>query len=269
MESSIDGKSFLIVGGSSGIGLAAATALATQGANVALVGRNRGRAESAAKALETTYGVRAVAVPGDSSVSQAEADRFVKEAVSSIGPIAGLAVTTGTDLEHSRRPLEQMTDDDWAAAFQDLLMGTVRPCLAVLPYLIEQRSGAVVTTAAYSVHAPDRAAIPYSTFKAAVALFTKGLARSYGGDGIQANCVCPGAVETDALHALRQRFADEKGVPYEEALERVMTDDWELDIAMKRPAQPSEVGELMAFLLSGRARYLTGALVNIDGGTNF
>ena len=48
-----------------------------------------------------------------------------------------------------------------------------------------------------------------------------------------------------------------------------MTDDWELDIAMKRPAQPDEIGELVAFLLSGRARYLTGAHINIDGGTNF
>jgi len=269
VESTIAGKSFLIVGGTSGMGLAAATALAEQGARVALVGRNAERAHSAAESLAATYGVRAVAVPGDCSVNQAEADRFVAEAIEAIGPLAGLAVTTGTDLEHSRRPLDQMTDGDWAAAFEDLLMGTVRPCMAVLPHLIGQGSGALVTTAAYSVRAPDRAAIPYSTFKAAVALFTKGLARSYAGNGIQANCVCPGAVETAALHSLRQHFADAKGVPYDEALERVMTEDWELDIAMKRPAQPSEVGELMAFLLSGRARYLTGALINIDGGTNF
>ena len=126
-----------------------------------------------------------------------------------------------------------------------------------------------MTTAAYSVRAPDRAAVPYSALKAADAVFTKGLARSYGGQGIQANCVCPGVVETEKLHQMRAHFATQKGVPFEEALERVMTDDWELDIAMGRPAQPGEVGELMAFLLSGRAKYLTGALVNIDGGTNF
>jgi len=251
------------------MGFASATALAEQGANVALVGRDRERAESAATSLGSKFGVRAVAVPGDASGGQAEANRFVAEAVEAIGPLAGMAVTTGTDMEHSRRRLDQMTDDDWAAAFQDLLMGTVRPCQAVIPHLLERGSGAIVTTAAYSVRAPDRAAIPYSTFKAAVALYTKGLARTYGGEGIQANCICPGAVETEKLHALRQHFADEKGVRYEEALERVMTDDWELDIAMKRPAQPDEIGELVAFLLSGRARYLTGAQINIDGGTNF
>jgi NAD(P)-dependent dehydrogenase (short-subunit alcohol dehydrogenase family) len=76
-------------------------------------------------------------------------------------------------------------------------------------------------------------------------------------------------VETEVVHSLRQHFADAKGVPYDEALERAMTEDFELDVAMNRPGQLSEVGELMAFLLSGRARYLTGALVNIDGGTNF
>jgi NAD(P)-dependent dehydrogenase (short-subunit alcohol dehydrogenase family) len=213
VESSIDGKSFVVVGGTAGIGFAAAAALADQGANVALVGRDVERAESAAESLSSKYGVSAVAVPGDASLSLTEAKRFVAEAVGAIGPLAGMAVTTGTDLEHSRRPLDQMTDDDWAAAFEDLLMGTVRPCQAVIPHFVERGSGAIVTTAAYSVHAPDRAAIPYSTFKAAVALFTKGLARSYGGDGIQANCICPGAVETEKLHSLRQRFAAEKGVP--------------------------------------------------------
>ena len=58
-------------------------------------------------------------------------------------------------------------------------------------------------------------------------------------------------------------------MPYEEALERVMIEDWELVIAMRRPGQPAEVGELIAFLLSQRSGYLTGALINIDGGTNF
>ena len=263
------GNAYVVVGGTAGIGLASADALAGQGANVALVGRNPERAQAAAEWLTAKYGVRAVAVPGDSGSTQEEVQRFVGEAVVAVGPIAGLAVMTGTDTEHSRRPLEAMSDADWSAAFEDLLMGTVRSCQAIIPHFLERGSGAIVTTGAYSVRAPDRAAVPYSTFKAAVAVFTKGLARTYGAQGIQANCICPGAVETEKLHQMRAHFAKEKGVPYEEALERVMIEDWELDIAMGRPAQPREVGELVAFLLSQRAKYLTGALVNIDGGTNF
>jgi NAD(P)-dependent dehydrogenase (short-subunit alcohol dehydrogenase family) len=162
-----------------------------------------------------------------------------------------------------------MSDADWTSAFEDVLMGTVRSCQAILPHLIDRGSGSIVTTAAYSVRAPDRAAVPYSTLKAAVAVFTKGLARTYGAQGIQANCICPGAVETETLHEMRGQLAKEKGIPYEEAIERVMIEDWGLDTSMRRPGQPHEIGELVAFLLSQRAGYLTGALVNIDGGTNF
>lgn len=269
MGSGVAGKSFLIVGGTSGIGRAAAEVLAGEGANVALVGRNRERAETVAGDLRTKYNVRAMAIAGDASASQQETDRFVGEAVGALGDVAGMAVMTGTDTEHSRRPLDTMTDAHWAGAFEDLLMGTVRPCQAFIPYLLERGSGAIVTTAAYSVRAPDRLSIPYSTLKAAVAVYTKGLARTYGSRGIQVNCICPGVTETEVLRAWRAQFAEEKGLPYEEALERVMVEEWDLDVAMRRPGQPREVGEVVAFLLSQRAQYLTGALINIDGGTNF
>jgi NAD(P)-dependent dehydrogenase (short-subunit alcohol dehydrogenase family) len=71
------------------------------------------------------------------------------------------------------------------------------------------------------------------------------------------------------LHALRGILADERGWPFEEAIERIMVDEWHLDVALGRPGRSIEVGELVAFLLSERAAYLTGALINIDGGTTF
>jgi NAD(P)-dependent dehydrogenase (short-subunit alcohol dehydrogenase family) len=269
MGAGLGGNAYVIVGGTAGIGLASAHALAAQGADVVLVGRDPGRARDAAETVGRTYGVRAVPVVGDASSPQPDVDALVASAVDAVGPIAGVAVMTGTDRAHTRKPLDAMSDEDWAAAFEDLFMGTVRPCRAVVPYLLERGSGAIVTTAAQSVHAPDLTGIPYSTCKAAVALYTKGLARAYGARGIQANCICPGAVETETLHAARARYAEQRGLPYEEALERVLLDDYGLDISMHRLADPAEVGELVAFLLSGRAAYLTGALINIDGGTNF
>ena len=86
---------------------------------------------------------------------------------------------------------------------------------------------------------------------------------------MRANCVCPGAIETDGLRRLREQTAETRGIPLEGALEQIMVSEWGLDIALGRPGQPSEVGELIGFLLSPRAGYLTGALINIDGGTNF
>jgi 3-oxoacyl-[acyl-carrier protein] reductase len=102
-----------------------------------------------------------------------------------------------------------------------------------------------------------------------VAAFTKTIARDYGNQGVRANCVCPGAIETEGLAALRRQLAQARGVPPEGLLERVMVEEWHLDVALGRPGKPEEVGELFAFLLSPRAGYLTGALINIDGGTAF
>ena len=100
-------------------------------------------------------------------------------------------------------------------------------------------------------------------------IFTKNLAKTYGPQGIRANCVCPGAIETGGLAETRRRVAKERGLPLEEALEHVMLNEWKMDVALKRIGKPHEVGELMAFLLSDRAAYMTGAIINIDGGTDF
>ena len=139
---------------------------------------------------------------------------------------------------------------------------------AALPHLV-QAKGTVVTTAAYSVRSPELARLPYASLKGSVALFTKGIAKAYGSQGVRANCICPGAIETDGLHAMRQRISDERGWPYETTLERVMVEEWGMHVALGRPGKAEEVGDLIAFLLSPRAGYLTGALINIDGGTDF
>jgi NAD(P)-dependent dehydrogenase (short-subunit alcohol dehydrogenase family) len=102
-----------------------------------------------------------------------------------------------------------------------------------------------------------------------VAVFTKSVAKAYGKHGVRANCVAPGAIETESLQAIRQQLAAARGVPAEGLLERVMAEEWHMSVALGRPGRPQEVGELMAFLLSERAGYLTGALLNIDGGTDF
>jgi NAD(P)-dependent dehydrogenase (short-subunit alcohol dehydrogenase family) len=81
--------------------------------------------------------------------------------------------------------------------------------------------------------------------------------------------LCPGAIETASLAAMRQALAQQRGLPPEGLLEQVMVDEWHMDVALGRPGTPTEVGELFAFLLSPRAGYLTGAVINIDGGTQF
>jgi NAD(P)-dependent dehydrogenase (short-subunit alcohol dehydrogenase family) len=168
-----------------------------------------------------------------------------------------------------QRTLLKATDEDWTATFEDVLLSASRACRATVPLLIEAGGGAIVTTAAYSIRAPKPHQVPYGALKAGVATLTKALANAYGPSGVRANCVCPGATETEILTAMRSGVATERGWPVESALERVMAEDWGMKVALGRAGRPEELGDVIAFLLSERASYLTGATVNVDGGTDF
>lgn len=267
MDLGVRDRPYLIVGGTAGMGYAAAAVLAADGARLALVGREEERALASAAALADRTGAEVHALVGDVNVS-GEADRVVADAVAQLGGLAGVAITTGTSRASHTDP-DHATDEVWAEAVDDVLMSTVRTVRAAVPHLVAGGGGTIVTTAAYSIHAYHPARLPYVTLKSGVAAFTKTIARAYGKHGVRANCVCPGAIETGGLAAMRQLLAQQRGVPPEGVLEQVMVEEWHMDVALARPGQPSEVGDLFAFLLSPRAGYLTGAVINIDGGTEF
>jgi len=185
----------------------------------------------------------------------------VTEAVTLLGRLDGIAITMGTA---GMMPVDS-DDEAWDVAFRDVLLATTRSVQAAIPHLVKTK-GAVVTTSAYSSRAPHEPRLPYASLKAAVATFTRGIARTYGKDGIRANSIAPGAVETDALHAIRGYVAENKGYPYEEALERALVEDFGFDAALARPGQPDEIGALIAFLLSDRCAFVTGQTIYADGG---
>ncbi len=267
MDLGVRDRGYVIFGGTRGIGLAAARTLAADGAGVAVVGRDPVRAADAADVLVDAGAGRAVGLSGD-LCDRGAAEVVLARARDVLGDIGGVAVTTGLGM-HGQRDLLGADDDAWEDTFADILLATVRACRAAVPLLIGAGGGAIVTTAAYSVRAPKAHQVPYATLKSGVVTLTKAIATSYGSMGIRANCVCPGATETDVLAAMRTALARERGWPEEEALERVMTEEWGMRVALGRVGTPAEVGDVIAFLLSARAGYVTGALVNVDGGTDF
>jgi NAD(P)-dependent dehydrogenase (short-subunit alcohol dehydrogenase family) len=267
MDLGVRDRGFVIFGGTRGIGFAAAHALVCDGASVAVVGRDSDRAGRAASALGDAGLGRAVGLAAD-LCTDGEAERVLAAAQAEFGALRGVAVTTGLGIRGQRNLLDA-GDDDWKHTFDDVLLATVHACRAAVPRLIDAGGGAVVTTAAYSVRAPKPHQAPYASLKAAVATLTKSVAKSFGPQGVRANCVCPGATETEILAAMRVAYARDRGWPEDEALERAMTEDWGMHVALGRAGKPAEVGDVIAFLLSDRASYVSGALVNVDGGTDF
>jgi len=256
-------RNTIIVGGTSGIGHAAAIELGKAGDSIVLIGRDTERARRAADSLAKTTLCSAHGIGTDGAPLGSAIDR----AVALMGGLDGLAVMAGP-MGHAGG-FAELTDDDWAESFETQVMTVVRACRAALPHLQRRGRGRIVTVAAYSIRAQKPFLAHYAAMKSAVASLTKNIAKYYGADGIGANCIAPGAIDTEALDGAAGEAMSLYGVAREAALARFMTDKWGMNVALGRPGQKQEVAALIAFLLSPQAAYLTGALINIDGGTDF
>ncbi len=266
MDLGVKDKAYVIVGGVGGMGFATARLLANEGARVAIIGRKPERGEERAALLRDETGAEVRMFTGDGT-QKGSVEAAIDNAAGHFGRLDGLAVTAGT--LQTRKSILELADEDWDDYFQVHVMTTVRSCRAAIPHLQKAGGGSIVTTAAYSIRAQKPPLLGYATMKTAVASLTKNLALTYGADNIRANTVCPGFVATESAQVVIDMAVEKYDLPPMEAISRMMVEDFKMSVAMNRVGEPEELADLFAFLLSSRAGYLTGAVINCDGGTQF
>jgi NAD(P)-dependent dehydrogenase (short-subunit alcohol dehydrogenase family) len=256
MQLELEGKIAVVTGASRGIGLAAARALAAEGARV-VAGARSSSAEL--DALVETAPAEFVAV--DLSTPSGPVD--LAAAALAHGPIDVLINNVGAARTRLGGFLS-ITDEDWTASLALNLMATVRMTRAALPSMIAAGSGAIVTTSSVNAFLPDPAVLDYSAAKAAVANFSKSLSKEVAQHNIRVNTVSPGPVSTSlwlgedgvAQTVARATGGDPAAVANQAAA----------DAATGRFTTPEEVADLLVFLASARAGNVTGADFTIDGG---
>lgn len=254
----------LVIGASDGIGAAAARLLGSEGARVALAAR---RGDALDRVVDEMRGHGAsdpLPLPLDAA-SEGAAARAVDQTVARFGALHGLVVVASP--MGQRRPLHESSNADWQHYFDNGLMIAVQACRAALEPMRRQHDGAIVTTAAYSMHAQKGSLVAYTAAKAGVASLTKNVAKTYGPDGIRANCIAPGVVEKDARS--RAELASRYGVAPERARYEFVRREFGMNVALERAGRHEEFADIIAFLLSSRASYVTGTTINVDGGTDF
>jgi 3-oxoacyl-[acyl-carrier protein] reductase len=251
LELGLEGKVALITGGSDGLGRAAAARLAAEGARVAICARREAHLETTAAALRERSGAEVLAVAAD--VSRAEdCLRFVEAAAAAFGGVDILLNNAGTSAAHG---LEELDDQAWQADIDLKLMAAVRLCRAAIPIMRARGGGAIVNTTIVGGKAPAARALPTSVTRAAGINLTKSLANEYAKDNIRVNTVCLGLLRS----AQWERRAGDRPVEelYAEIAKRV---------PLGRVGEAEEYADLVAFLVSARAAFITGTAINLDGG---
>ena len=252
MELGLKGKVAVVTGGSEGIGAATAIRLALEGAKVAICARRREPLDKVAAEIRARGG-EAFVQPTDMSKA-ADVERFIKAVVDCYGRIDILVNNAGSSI---RGPFLEVKDETWQQDLELKVFGAIRASRLVIPHMKKQGGGRIVNISTVAGKQPGPASAPTSVSRAAGLALTKALSKEYAADNILVNAVCIGKVRSGQHE---RRIAREKLDPaayYAKVSE---------EVPMGRVGEPGEVANVITFLVSDAASYVTGSSIHLDGG---
>ncbi len=255
MDLGLRGKRAIVTGASKGLGFAIAEELAAEGVDLAVCARHADELERAAAAFRDR-GVRVHAAAADVT-DPAQVTSFVRSSVDALG---GLDILVNNAGGASPGTFDQLADEAWQADIDVKLFSMLRFCREAIPHMRRQRWGRIVNINAILGRSPNPAMFATSVNRAACISFSRTLAMEVAGDGILVNSVNIGNVMTPQWRRIRERRAP--GMTDEGFFAEIA----ERDIPLGRFGEPREVAALVAFLVSERASYITGASIDVAGG---
>ena len=269
MDLGLRDAAVVVNGGSKGMGRAAAECFAGEGARVAVLARGRETLDETVSALFQAGATDAVGIPTDLT------DRVaVDTAFATVGDRWGelnVLVNAAGPTEVGINRFEDLSDDEWLATFDIGTLSAARCVRAALPLLRAAEWARIVNVSAHSTKRQSPELVAYTASKAALTSMSKNLSLSLAPEGILVNTVSPGSFLSPGLVGYLEALPAERGVDpndLEDAM-RVIAEDFGHPAHLPRAGNPAEIGPVIAFVGSRVNSYMTGANVNVDGGSDF
>jgi 3-oxoacyl-[acyl-carrier protein] reductase len=250
LELGLKGKVAIVTGGSEGLGKAAVERFAKSGSRVVVCARRKDVLEQAVGDIRKATGAEIVPASADVSTA-AGCESVVSTAIRQFGTVDILLNNAGTS---AAAGFEQVNDEAWQSDLDLKLMAAIRLCRLVIPHMKRQGGGRIINVVNTGGKAPRAQGLPTSVSRAAGINLTKSLANEYAGDRILVNAICIGLVKSAQM---AKRAKGDLEAHYRELGKRV---------PVGRVAEASEFADLVAFLASDRAAFITGTAINFDGG---
>jgi len=257
MDLGLKGRVAIVTGSSQGIGKAIAYGLAAEGTKVAICARNQDRLRQTAEEIMASTGSEVLALRADLGIKK-EIKSLVKETADKFRRVDILVNNTGGPPSASFLETEEAT---WSRTIDNLFFSVTNCCLEVIPYMKEQKWGRIINMTSFAAKQPAERLVLSNAVRAGILGLSKTLSNELAEDGILVNVVCPGWTLTRRVEELARSAAEKAGKTYE-----AIVSEWASGIPLKRFARPEEISNLVVFLASERSSYITGTVIQVDGG---